>query len=597
MKDAYGELRSVFDVDQSCCLLLMILLCGQFAEKLGRWDQIHEAICRGGVNLFLREIEEYEIKEAALMLDRLIDWDWIENREVAGETIDRVTAALYSRELWMDEAVFVGAESILEATEGEGSFSATPTPVRTLIVELSRQEPAHRVAEFCCGSSIMGILASRAQQARHRGPISFYGEDRNALCCVFSRVLAWLGGVSDCWVSTRDTLQYAPDEVGERYDLILSDLPVGSNVVQETGVRDRRMGDFSGKGVYADWVFLQDCLYRLDDRGRAFVLVTKGALVRKNEAGLREAVLRKGWLEAVIALPAGLDPVWSQERELLVFRKGVQPVEKVLFCDLAGGEHTGRSRWQIAEERMSWLVRTLQTGESDGKDGRAVFVDREMIQAQNYSWNPYVYLVSRKTEEKLGPWLLLEEVATVTRGLQLSKEEEERLKEQGTHYLLNTRNIEDGNIVYEPCVKIARKTAAWKHRYQIQEDDIVLISKGAVFRMAVVPPDPPDALINGTLTIIRTDKERYHPYVLYAFLKSEDGKRSLEGLQTGSTVRLLNSSNLSQLKIPRYEPQQIQEAGERLKENELRYRRERRRLEEEYRDIKTQVMNRLEIKR
>ena len=187
---------------------------------------------------------------------------------------------------------------------------------------------------------------------------------------------------------------------------------------------------------------------------------------------------------------------------------------------------------------------------------------------------------SRKTVE-------LGEIAEIMRGAQISKEEEKIYAEQATHYWLNIRNIEEGDISFEESSRIRAKSPDWERKFGIQEDDIIMTSKGSVLKMCIVTPDMPKAFLCGNLTRIRVDQRKYSPYVLYEFLNSKEGRNVLNSIQSGTTIKVFNNTNLSRLPVPDYEnPGELQQQLKRIyqeyrmsvKEAESRFETERKKL-------------------
>ena len=72
---------------------------------------------------------------------------------------------------------------------------------------------------------------------------------------------------------------------------------------------------------------IRSLLDRMRPGDRAFVLVTKGALVRQNERELRAGLVENDWLDAVIQLPAGLYSGHNLPLALMVFEKFRLPSE------------------------------------------------------------------------------------------------------------------------------------------------------------------------------------------------------------------------------------------------------------------------------
>lgn len=73
------------------------------------------------------------------------------------------------------------------------------------------------------------------------------------------------------------------------------------------------------------------------------------------------------------------------------------------------------------------------------------------------------------------------------------------------------------------------------------------------------------------MTIIRVNPNKYDAYVLYEFLQSEVGARMIEGIQTGTTIKLLNNSQLGKIELPLYDINFINEIGEGIKRNKSEY--------------------------
>lgn len=84
--------------------------------------------------------------------------------------------------------------------------------------------------------------------------------------------------------------------------------------------------------------------------------------------------------------------------------------------------------------------------------------------------------------------------------------------------------------------------------------------KGSVLKMCIVTPDMLKAFLCGNLTRIRVDQTKYSPYVLYEFLNSEEGRNALDSIQSGTTIKVFNNTNLSRLPVPDYKnPEELQQ--------------------------------------
>ena len=82
--------------------------------------------------------------------------------------------------------------------------------------------------------------------------------------------------------------------------------------------------------------------------------------------------------------------------------------------------------------------------------------------------------------------------------------------------------------------------------------------------------DLPPTIASGNV-VIRLKKNRYNPYVLKFYLDSPLGN-ILEGLQTGTSVNIINPGSLEGLMIPRVNTQDQASLAQRIIENEEAYR-------------------------
>lgn len=106
--------------------------------------------------------------------------------------------------------------------------------------------------------------------------------------------------------------------------------------------------------------------------------------------------------------------------------------------------------------------------------------------------------------------------------------------------------------------------------------------KGAVIKSAIVETPPPEAFASGNITILRTNREKYDPYVLFEYLNSSQGMLELEKIQSGTTIRILNNTNLKTFQIPVYDKSLMEKIGSRLKRNRKIYFQKLKNLEEDY---------------
>lgn len=506
------------------------------------------------------DIPKYDIHEAALQLCEKVDWALAENDDEVQKIIQSTFRTI------RDIPHFnILLESIMELIGTSGGYIATPQSVRSLIADLLGETSPESISDFCSGIGMFGLELARKismDKTSELFPSSFCGIEMNPVLCAIGKLIIELYEIEGQLVQ-KDILTPPPASEMSLYDLIVMDMPRGNNKRESFDRNDPRLTDFKEKTVYTDWIFIQDVLYHLKEGGYAAVLCTTGALIRANERSLRKSVVQNDWLEAVITLPANLYPNTRTGTELLIFHKGNRGRRrhKILFVDI--NKYYFRERrnaYAISEEGHRLVCASF--GKYEKQDGISAVISPDMLEEQTCSWKPVQY-ISQEQVAATGGSVRLADVAEIVRGAQAVN------KAVGTPgkmvCFLNIKDIQDGFVKYETADKISVSNPACKTKYRIQEDDILITSKGTTIKIAIVEANPMLAYISGNITLLRVNKQMYDPYVLFHYLDSEQGRASLEQIQSGTTIRILNNSNLSALKVPLYDAELMSKIGAQLK--------------------------------
>jgi len=157
----------------------------------------------------------------------------------------------------------------------------------------------------------------------------------------------------------------------------------------------------AGKSVSAaagDSLWIQQALSKLDDKGKAYILLPQGVLFRGGyDAKVREYLLENELLETVIGLPAGILDFASIAPVLLIINKNKPPGSPVTFVDASDIGSKRRSQTVFSEEDSS-LIAALTKGKiPEDNRYRSVFIPE--IRAQNNELNIARY-ISKSVEIK-----------------------------------------------------------------------------------------------------------------------------------------------------------------------------------------------------
>ena len=229
----------------------------------------------------------------------------------------------------------------------------------------------------------------------------FIAVDFNWNDCAVIKILAWINQIYKQNVRNRNILKEEKEKC-EKYDLILVDIPKGMNSTIETGIGDGRFEDCSAKSIYAEWVFVLDAEKHLANHGRAFAIVSKGALVRRNEQEIRKRLVDRDILEAVITLPANLYASTNMAMELIILDMDKQRKGTIFFGTLADyTQKTKKRQNSIAQEGIERILEAYKSeGQIDFKIGKRV--QNEDVIRQNYSLNSMLYLELNQIQRYIG---------------------------------------------------------------------------------------------------------------------------------------------------------------------------------------------------
>lgn len=541
----------------------------------------------GSLPMLFRHIPRYDLKDAAITLDSAISWSIIQKNPDLVLRINHLRIELSQSNYATADWLLQQATDLLEFNSTAFGIDVTPPSVRMLVTTLVSQMSAGQIIDLCSGTFLLGLHLWKELGASDE--VSCYGEEINPFLCALSRILLSLCDVRDFSVQEKNAMHFMQKEYRAHVSSVyIADFPLSGNRTFPMSESDPLFSE-KKTNLYSDWLFIRSVCNRMQTGDRAILIVTKGALVRKNEQFLREDLIANGLLRAVIKLPIGLYGSHCLPMNILVLEKSGRPQSHVFFADLSAyvvSDSNPRHVQHISEKALFKVAHLYKNLKSE--DGFSTVKTIQEIQKANYTFYPPVFL---NTVMPSSEQISIGKIATVTRGLQLPRDYS--LISQGTRYFLNIRDIQNGEFCYDAADQIAEINPLWELKYRIQEDDIVLTSKGSTLKVVIVPPDPPPAYISGNLTILRVDKSQYSPYVLYEYLNSEEGQKALSLIQTGTTIRVLGSANLERFMVPSFNSEKANQIGISLKKASLAYKQAMNSLTSNYLKEKEGLFNQL----
>lgn len=213
-----------------------------------------------------------------------------------------------------------------------------------LMTEMLDPQPGESIYDPTCGSA--GMLISAIAYLKDHGKewrnVRVYGQEINALTSAIGRMNLFLHGVKDFSIVNDDTLKnpaYIRNGKLQQFDLVLANPPYSINQWdREAFASDKYGRNFLGTPPQgrADYAFFQHILGSLEpETGRCAILFPHGVLFRKEEAVLREKLIKSDLVECVIGLGANLFFNAPMEACIVICRAQKQPNRRgqILFIN------------------------------------------------------------------------------------------------------------------------------------------------------------------------------------------------------------------------------------------------------------------------
>ncbi|MFJ9397013.1 N-6 DNA methylase [Streptomyces californicus] len=226
-------------------------------------------------------------------------------------------------------------------------YTLTPAHLAELMADLAEPPPtADRTARGQHVRTVLDPAAGTGALLRAvHGPAALYGQEADPALAALTALRLALdadtprGAVPGPDLRTGDTLR--ADAFPElAADTVLCHPPFNErNWGHEELAYDPRWEYGLPARTESELAWVQHVLARLRDGGTAVLLMPPAAASRRSGRRVRAGLLRRGALQAVIALPAGAAPPYGIPLHLWVLRRpepGVRPAADVLLADTTG---------------------------------------------------------------------------------------------------------------------------------------------------------------------------------------------------------------------------------------------------------------------
>jgi len=321
-------------------------------------------------------------------------------------------------------------------------------------------------------------------------------------------------------------------------------------------------GRFPEKSLMGEVLQLRHMLAQSSEQVVTFVNSPFLSRTAAGEKIFKQSVIKQGWLQAVIALPAKLLNNTQIAINVLVFNKK-NPVDKVLFIDASSDEFIKKGRKSVTLDNIEGILNLFNNPNLDSE--LSIEVPISDIEANEFNILPSRYVLSPE-QKKLNKFLASHQTQTLAEIAELITPQAIK-DELGGEIIFNefglTHTNGIGELVGEGKQVSTSSMVSRAKKQQLQSGDILIVNKGAVGKVVIVGDDVcNNAMPSQAFTIVRLSKHisNVTPKALFQYLLSPMGQLQLNSLSAGQLVTMIGSKDLKTIRILEFLPEQIEHA-------------------------------------
>lgn len=329
-----------------------------------------------------------------------------------------------------------------DAGKKAGEFY-TPSEVSTLIAKLTKSQPGARICDPTCGSGSLLIKAGKEVGSEN---FSLYGQEANGSTWALAVMNMFLHGFDNATIRWGDTIGNPKLKEGDslmKFDTVVANPPFS---LDKWGADEAGTDQYNRfwRGVppksKGDWAFICHMIETTyEGKGKVGVVVPHGVLFRgASEGKIRQQTIEENILEAVIGLPANLFFGTGIPAAILIFNRGKEKNQNVLFIDASQHYEAGKNQNKLRDSDINHVAEVyqkfnqgqLQAGIIEEK--YAYVATLEELQENDYNLNIPRYVDTFEEEPEVDIQAVQQEIKTIEKQLvEVQKEMDKYLKELG----------------------------------------------------------------------------------------------------------------------------------------------------------------------
>lgn len=329
-------------------------------------------------------------------------------------------------------------------------------------------------------------------------------------------------------------------QIKEKYDVVFSEIPYSIKLDKEYPFNEEDgLVVFNGNKNRADWAFIAKAINSIDENGIAAIVSPMGVLFNMPDKNMREQVVEKSLLKAIIGLPSGASfkspfafcvMLFSRNNKTTVFVDASECFKK-----------EGRNKVLDVDAVMKII--------EDKEPQRYKDISAKEIAKNDYNLSLSSYFNKIDELDLVNPHPL-SELADILPGYQYLKANTEEFGPKvGEIGVVKLSNIENGEIDYDNLSTINAKSDKIA-KFYLQENDILITSKGTGIKVAMYKDQKRKVVPFNNLLVVRITNNKVNPIYVCSFLSGETGKKELQALQSGLAIMNLPIESVKKVQIP-----------------------------------------------
>jgi len=429
---------------------------------------------------------------------------------------------------------------------------------------------ARLLSKIANGLDVLDMCSGYGSLLReyHRGSRRLVGQEINEVVAAISRVLAFLEGYAIEILNEDSLATFHPEWMANGFDAIAIDPPYGLRLRDDQIDPNDLRWTFlpQSKTNQTDDFWIQSALAYLRSSSieisfRAALHLRSGWFFDGSEGPMRDALLKSGVIEAVIAVGSGTSAGSMISTNILVLRKVGVVMNSVRMIDARDVGHLVNGRRSFTNEEIDSIVAALRGKGGQGTGGKIKVLDVSLkeILENGSVLNVNRYITDAQQVKSLDESIRIFENAINSLKSSLNEvsgavdsENFRVLAQIKNQYVIECKMYPLNQIDNPAIVSLFKnrpKGSDW--RDDILRNDIVVSIAGSQVGQAMIGSEFLEGNIRWSrVWIIRTQSDKIDPRYIAAWATFGGLELQIRPLVSGSTISMLVKRDLDRVVIP-----------------------------------------------